>query len=149
MRLAGSSAAGGASGGLGGLVSSGIGALFGGGGGAAGWSKVLGLLGRESGGPVMAGQPYIVGEKRPELFVPNVSGRIVPRIPNVAAGGGSAMTFAPTINMPGADSAAVSRMASELDRQRREFQSFAASLPARTRGIVNQGIERRAIGRGV
>jgi hypothetical protein len=36
------------------------------------------ILGRETGGPVTAGQPYIVGEKRPELFVPNSNGRIVP-----------------------------------------------------------------------
>jgi hypothetical protein len=37
---------------------------------------------RARGGPVRAGQPYIVGEKRPELFVPNESGRIVPRVPD-------------------------------------------------------------------
>jgi hypothetical protein len=36
---------------------------------------------RAMGGPVTAGQPYIVGEKRPELFVPRQSGRIVPRVP--------------------------------------------------------------------
>ncbi len=39
------------------------------------------LLGREHGGPVSAGQPYIVGERRPELFIPNQSGRIVPKVP--------------------------------------------------------------------
>ncbi|MEI9899701.1 MAG: hypothetical protein WDN31_05620 [Hyphomicrobium sp.] len=33
---------------------------------------------REFGGPVSAGQPYIVGEKRPKVFVPNTSGTIVP-----------------------------------------------------------------------
>jgi hypothetical protein len=37
---------------------------------------------RALGGPVMAGVPYIVGEKRPELFVPNENGRIVPRLPD-------------------------------------------------------------------
>ena len=41
-----------------------------------------GLLGqifnRESGGPVSAKQPYIVGEAGQELFIPNVSGTIVP-----------------------------------------------------------------------
>jgi hypothetical protein len=30
----------------------------------------------------MAGVPYIVGEKRAELFVPNENGRIVPRLPD-------------------------------------------------------------------
>ena len=42
---------------------------------------------RAGGGPVTAGRPYIVGEQRPELFVPNRSGRIVPRV-DVDAGGG-------------------------------------------------------------
>lgn len=46
----------------------------------------LGLNKRALGGPVTAGQPYIVGENRPELFVPNESGRILPRVP----GGGVA-----------------------------------------------------------
>jgi hypothetical protein len=33
---------------------------------------------REMGGPVNSGQPYVVGEKGPELFVPRNSGGIVP-----------------------------------------------------------------------
>lgn len=33
---------------------------------------------RASGGPVEAGKTYIVGEKRPELFVPTTNGKIVP-----------------------------------------------------------------------
>lgn len=36
---------------------------------------------REHGGPVTAGKSYIVGEKRPELFVPGTSGRILPTVP--------------------------------------------------------------------
>lgn len=45
---------------------------------------------RAGGGPVVAGQAYIVGEERPELFVPNVSGQIIPRIPpQLTSGGGS------------------------------------------------------------
>jgi TP901 family phage tail tape measure protein len=36
------------------------------------------LEGREKGGPVNAGQPYIVGEKGPELFVPRNAGGIIP-----------------------------------------------------------------------
>ena len=35
------------------------------------------LTGRASGGPVSAGTPYIVGEREPELFVPNTSGQIL------------------------------------------------------------------------
>ncbi len=52
--------------------------------------------GRASGGPVAVGQPYIVGEHRPEVFVPTVPGSIVPsvdsyRVMSRRAGGGSAM----------------------------------------------------------
>ena len=39
---------------------------------------IFGLEGREKGGPVNGGQAYVVGEKGPELFVPRVSGGIVP-----------------------------------------------------------------------
>jgi hypothetical protein len=39
---------------------------------------------RAAGGPVSGGEPYIVGERGPELFVPNRSGNIVP---NNAMGG--------------------------------------------------------------
>ena len=45
---------------------------------------IFGLEGREKGGPVSGGTPYIVGEKGPELFVPMNSGGIVP---NHALGG--------------------------------------------------------------
>ena len=41
--------------------------------------------GRALGGPVTAGMPYIVGEKRRELFVPGMDGAIIPRIARPAA----------------------------------------------------------------
>ena len=41
---------------------------------------------RAAGGPVTGGKPYMVGEKGPELFVPNSSGNIVP---NNKLGGGA------------------------------------------------------------
>lgn len=59
--------------------------LFGGGGGDSGDGGPK-LPGRAAGGPVRARQPYIVGEKRPEIMVPEVPGTIIPRIP--VAGGG-------------------------------------------------------------
>jgi hypothetical protein len=47
---------------------------------------------RAAGGPVSAGQPYLVGEKGPELFTPNASGNITPnsglRGRGLALGGG-------------------------------------------------------------
>ena len=42
--------------------------------------------GRASGGPVTKGHPYIVGEHRPELFVPKQDGTIIPRVPGRAQG---------------------------------------------------------------
>jgi hypothetical protein len=43
-------------------------------------------MGKERGGPVRAGSPYIVGEKRAELFVPGVSGNILPSVPGMQDG---------------------------------------------------------------
>lgn len=44
--------------------------------------------GRAAGGPVSGGTPYMVGEKGPELFVPNTSGNIVPN-DKLGGGGGT------------------------------------------------------------
>lgn len=55
---------------------------------------------RATGGPVTKGMPYIVGEKKPELFVPNVDGEIIPQVPAKGSGtpygwgGGGPMTLA-------------------------------------------------------
>lgn len=54
--------------------------------------KQPGIIGKASGGPVAAMTPYIVGEKGPELFVPQTPGHIVPN-------GGASMV---TINLTGA-----------------------------------------------
>lgn len=45
---------------------------------------------RAAGGPVNPNEAYIVGEKRPELFVPKVPGVILPRVPELRGGGGGA-----------------------------------------------------------
>lgn len=59
---------------------------------------------KAAGGPVTAGKAYIVGEKRPEVFVPNVNGTIIPSISKfnggsgaMASGGGgtAVLAFAP------------------------------------------------------
>jgi phage-related protein len=49
--------------------------------------------GRANGGPVSSGTSYVVGERGPELFVPNTSGKI---IPNGGSGGGSTINL--TVN---------------------------------------------------
>jgi hypothetical protein len=53
---------------------------------------------RAAGGPVTGGAPYIVGERGPELFVPKVSGTIVPNH-DLRSGGGTAggNTYAITV----------------------------------------------------
>lgn len=45
------------------------------------------LSGKAEGGPVEAGTPYIVGEKRPEVFVPETNGTIVPSVGQFTGGG--------------------------------------------------------------
>lgn len=50
---------------------------------------------RATGGPVQAGVPYIVGENQPELFVPDVSGRILPDLSGL--GGSTTFNFNPTV----------------------------------------------------
>jgi phage-related protein len=50
--------------------------------------------GKAMGGPVSSGTSYVVGERGPELFVPNTAGRI---IPNGGSGGGGA-TLNLTVN---------------------------------------------------
>lgn len=79
--------------------------LFGVGGGGTG---VLGsIFGgfREGGGDVQSGKAYVVGEKRPELFVPKTSGTIIPSVPSMGRSGGTtvnpAISLAITLNGDG------------------------------------------------
>lgn len=65
----------------GGWIANALGGLFGGGGSAL---PIGGIHGNAAGGPIMAGQPTIVGERGPELIVPSRSGTV---IPNHALGG--------------------------------------------------------------
>ena len=48
------------------------------------------LFGLANGGPARAGQPYIVGEEGPELFIPNNSGTVIPNDITEAMAGGPA-----------------------------------------------------------
>ena len=52
---------------------------------------------RAAGGPVASGTAYVVGERGPELFVPNTAGRIVPN----GAGGGGDMHVSIVVNAEG------------------------------------------------
>jgi hypothetical protein len=63
---------------------------FGGGGGSpSGGQGSTFTNRREFGGPVSKGRAYIVGERRPELFVPNTNGIIVPQVPSMDYSGAS------------------------------------------------------------
>jgi hypothetical protein len=68
-------------------LNSGLNAIFGGGkrDGSSfgnillgGFLNAIGVPGRATGGPVSSGAPYMVGERGPELFVPEGAGRIEP-----------------------------------------------------------------------
>ena len=65
-----------------------LGAKIGAGAGTLGAATfgIVSAQGKARGGPVHAGSPYIVGEKRAELFVPGVSGNILPSVPGMQDG---------------------------------------------------------------
>lgn len=88
----------------------------------------LGALMREYGGPVKKGHAYVVGERRPEVFVPDRDGRIVPSIEKyqsmrgpglpVPAGTGTAVSGGTMVNVnvyvaPTANKAEVGREVAE------------------------------------
>ena len=62
-------------------------------------NPIIDIPGRASGGPVMGGSSYLVGERGPELFTPSSSGNITP---NGAMGGNTI-----TVNVNGGDPNAV------------------------------------------
>jgi TP901 family phage tail tape measure protein len=69
---------------------------------SAGWSQSFAtkLPGRAAGGPVTGQQPYMVGERGPELFVPGTGGSVVNNNDlRSAMGGGSNGSKAPVLNM--------------------------------------------------
>jgi hypothetical protein len=65
------------------LVSSAFGKAGGGGGSPSAGQGYTFTNRREFGGPVSKGRAYIVGERRPELFVPNTNGVIIPQLPSM------------------------------------------------------------------
>lgn len=87
------------------LIDMGLNSIFG-----TGGFNLAGLFGgsatRATGGSVYSGNPTLVGEKGPEMFIPSGPGKIVP---NSQLGGGS-VTFAPVIDARGADVAAIARL---------------------------------------
>lgn len=118
------------------LIGAGLGAAGGGsgGGGGIGWADDTF---RADGGPVTRGKPYIVGEKRPELFVPDQNGRIVPRLPTAmpslaGMNAGVSTVFSPNISVdargaqPGVGGEIDAVMKRFEERWRREFPQMTA-----------------------
>jgi hypothetical protein len=87
--------------------------------------------GKAIGGAVNTGRQYIVGERGPELFVPNQGGKIVPN----GAGGGS-VTY--NIDARGADAGAVARIEQALQRVNASIEprSVQANINWRSRRVL-------------
>lgn len=80
----------------------------------------VGLPGRALGGPVISSQAYIVGERGPEVFVPDVSGTIIPNNVASSPGRGGLAGGPVTINVNagmGTDGAEVGRQIVDALRQ--------------------------------
>ncbi|MBS7790318.1 tape measure protein [Roseococcus sp. SDR] len=78
----------------------------------------IGGLFRAEGGPVTGGQPYIVGERGPEWFVPDRSGTVLPN--GTSPGGGMVVHNSINIDARGADAGVEARlrmMAGQIARQ--------------------------------
>jgi tape measure domain-containing protein len=103
--------------------------------GAGSWldsiGAAIGGLFRAEGGPVTAGQPYIVGERGPEWFVPRQAGTVLPN-GVVPGGGGPTIHTSITIDARGADAGVDARLrllAGQIARQ-----ASAMTLDAIRRG---------------
>lgn len=108
--------------------------FFGGAGGGGGAPIAL----RANGGPVRRGQPYIVGERQAELFVPDRNGVIFPSVPNIQVpnlGPSQNMTVSVgdtyvTINRPGASDA-------DIERRLRQHREGTVGLAVRKVAEIN------------
>jgi hypothetical protein len=71
---------------------------------------------RAEGGPVIAGVPYIVGEKQAELFVPQTSGYILPTVP-VASNSNTPSTLSMSISIGNVNTAGTGSLSDSEVRQ--------------------------------
>ncbi|MDW8399864.1 MAG: tape measure protein [Acetobacteraceae bacterium] len=85
---------------------------------------------RAEGGPVTAGQPYVVGERGPEWFVPRQSGTVLPN--GTAPAGGPTIHTTLNIDARGADAGVEARL--RLLGQQIARQATAMTLDAIRRG---------------
>lgn len=103
-------------------------------GGFAGYNKKPTLAGeRASGGPVESGRPYLVGERGPEIMVPQTSGRIIPN--SALTSGGAGGTY--YIDARGADRTGLARLEAMI-------RDLNGSIEARAIGAVFDSRRRAA-----
>jgi TP901 family phage tail tape measure protein len=106
--------------------------FFSGGGGGGAPAAAPQPPGRATGGPVRAGMPYVVGERRRELFVPGMDGAIIPRVARPVAGGGGITINAPvTINAAGGNAMEI------RDQVRAAFEDLMAMASSGYRVALN------------
>lgn len=78
---------------------------------------------RALGGPVTGGMPYMVGERGPELFVPQASGQIVSNRELQGGGGGSNVTIVNHNDFRGADPSMQAWIKTQLALMERKIRS--------------------------
>ena len=93
-------------------------------------STLGGLFGRASGGSVSSNQPYLVGERGPELFVPSSAGRIENGSMGSSSSAGG-ISVGINIDARGADAQAAARL-----------QAVAGEIQSRTFDAVFAAMER-------
>lgn len=100
--------------------------------------SLLSLPGMASGGAVKAGQPYMVGERGRELFVPQQDGAI---IPNNALGGGMSITINDNVGaqVSARQTGSGSRRGYEIDIDARFAQSAANTNSPLNRVLNSRG----------
>jgi hypothetical protein len=81
--------------------------------------------GRAAGGPVTAGTPYVVGERGPELFVPQNTGKIIPNNKLTAAAPPQILTTNVNYNIQAVDASS--------------FRSLVARDPEFIFNVTEQG----------
>lgn len=130
---------GGASGGLLGSI---FGAVAKGGGGGAGggmggaiFGGIMSLFGKSGGGPMFGGEPYLVGEQGPELFVPPQNGALVPNNRMSSGGGGNTIVGgAITVTVSGGGNINASQLADEITTKQVRAMEAIAERVARKKG---------------
>lgn len=87
---------------------------------------------REKGGPVKKGQPYVVGEKRPELFIPDRNGRIEPNTNSLNSNNeGSQNNYNTTVVIQAIDT--------------KDFKQRVGELTDYIHGNIQRGVKKRQL----